>query len=83
MEFMYIHTNASNLNQIIQKDSALGIIHTQPNMTFLKDILQCYMSGETIFTPLLVMTKYLPRTVIPRSSSSGTNTHMDMKISIT
>ena len=67
MEYMYICTNDSE---------------PQPTMTFLKNILQLYMSGETIFKPLSVITKSSRRVVILRSSLSRTTTHMDMNIYI-
>ena len=45
MYFLYIRIIASDLNQIIQEDSVLEMTQTQPNMTFLKNIIQCYMGG--------------------------------------
>ena len=45
MEYMYIYTTASYLKQMIQKDSVLEMTQTQPNITFLKNIPQCYLSG--------------------------------------
>ena len=50
-------------------------------MRFLQNVIQLYLSGETRFTTLLVMTKYSPRTVIPKISSAGTTAHMYLKLS--
>ena len=54
MQSMYIYTTDFGPKQIIQKYSVLEMMQTQPNMTFLKNILQCFLIGETIFTPLSV-----------------------------
>ena len=58
IEYMYIHNTTSDLRQMIQNDSVTEIAKTQPNMTFLKNILQRYLIEETGFTMLLVMKKY-------------------------
>ena len=61
MEYISVHTTASYMRQTIKKDSVLETTQTQPNMTFLQNILQCYLSGETRFILLLVMTKIFPK----------------------
>ena len=82
MEYTPIDNTDSYLKQMITKYSFMEMTQTQPNTPFLKNVLQCYLNGETIFTPLLVLTKSSPKIVILRSSSSLTTTHIDINLSI-
>ena len=82
MAFMYNHATDSYLKQIIQKDSVLEMTQTRPNKTSLKIITMLSEWGKNMYAALS-NEKYPPRTVILRSSSSGTTNHLDIKLYIT
>ena len=46
MEYMSIHTNPSDLKQIIPNDAVLEMTQTQPNTTFLKQFYNSIWVGK-------------------------------------
>ena len=52
MEYMYIHTNASYLSQMIQKDSVTEMTQTQPNTKLLKNSTMLSDSGNNVYTTI-------------------------------